>query len=159
MKCKFLRMSILSFLVLFPLVASCREGISSCKKIEINSAGEYFIKTERIVDVAPGAGGRDGVVNYVLISVPSRIADDSFHDVGQAILMADIHRLDEPECKRVTNDSYGDINCGYSLPSLKLKLIVKFRSVGQTIQMQKYEQRVKVIADNIVSDALNPCLH
>lgn len=137
----YLAAAILSFTL--PLEISCaQEQTLKCKDVEINSAGTYCLDSTRLVGVAPGSGGLGSVANYVRISPPTR-AGESFDDVSNIILMANVQPSVAPRCQ--VGESASSLSCLMSVVGTKLNIIVTFSSTA-TREQGRFEERTKIVA-------------
>ena len=115
-------------------------------QIEINSAGQYCIATDRLLGVAPGSDGLGGIANFVRISTPYD-QSGAFDDVKRIILMADLGAAHGAKCQ-AKND--GLMICAATIPGERLQAIVTF----ETPLQNNFRERTAMIAVDAAQSVL-----
>lgn len=128
-----------------PMAACVSRRPDSCKRVDIDSAGEFCLDTLRILGIAPGAGGLDGTAHYVVISPPVT-PSDSFKDVSQVILMAELPSMAEPPC------GTGGIGfrCIAKVPDTPLQVMVVFQQPGEGHFIERTRALARDAGHNVI---------
>lgn len=137
-------MVIMSGVCLSTCGSPTKKAASMCKTISISSAGTFQFDASRILAIAHGSGGLNGVANYVLIAAPAQKTEINNNSVAEIILMADVKHTPIPTCKKNAGDS---VSCLMSLSSEKLNLVVKYNNTFE--EEGYYRHRTAVLASEI----------
>ena len=114
--------------ILMTSVIGMQSPMAACRKVSINSSGDFSFQAARIIAIAPGSGGLKDVADFVIITPPAARMDGRLYDVEKILVVPGVERIQQPNCRIYPGESsQGTVSCISSLPTTNLNLIAKFK--------------------------------